>query len=75
MEKGRVGERYILGGENLSFNDFFAQVTQLSGIRHHLFHIPLSFIMFFAQLELTRAKIFKGYPLITPEWVSVFSQN
>ena len=34
MEKGRVGEKYILGGENLSLKDFLKLVSQVSGKRH-----------------------------------------
>jgi dihydroflavonol-4-reductase len=30
MEKGRAGERYLLGGHNLSFADYFARMERLS---------------------------------------------
>lgn len=32
MEKGRLGERYILGGENLTFRDFFELLHELTGL-------------------------------------------
>lgn len=75
MQHGRSGELYTLGGENLSFNKFFEILTELSGVKHHLFHIPLSLIQLVSKLEIIRAKVFRGYPLITPEWVEVFSKN
>ena len=75
MQHGRSGELYILGGENLSFNKFFEILAELSEVKHHLFHIPLSLIQFVSKLEIIRAKVFRGYPLITPEWVEVFSKN
>jgi dihydroflavonol-4-reductase len=31
-EKGRVGERYILGNHNLTFGDFYALVGQIAGV-------------------------------------------
>jgi dihydroflavonol-4-reductase len=31
MQKGRIGQRYILGGQNLSFTDFYALLSELSG--------------------------------------------
>lgn len=31
FEKGRVGETYLLAGENLSYQDFFGRVGQLTG--------------------------------------------
>jgi dihydroflavonol-4-reductase len=32
MEKGRVGERYILGGENLTYRDLFQLAHELTGL-------------------------------------------
>ncbi|HET9956044.1 MAG TPA: NAD-dependent epimerase/dehydratase family protein [Polyangiaceae bacterium] len=32
MAKGRVGERYILGGENLTYRDFFTLLHELTGL-------------------------------------------
>ncbi len=75
MQHGRSGELYILGGENLSFNKFFEILAELSEVKHHLFHIPLTMIQLLSNIEVTRAKLFRGYPLITPEWVEVFSKN
>ncbi|HEY8613250.1 MAG TPA: hopanoid-associated sugar epimerase [Roseomonas sp.] len=31
FERGRIGERYILGGENLSLQDFLAEIARLTG--------------------------------------------
>jgi dihydroflavonol-4-reductase len=33
LSKGRPGERYLLGGANMTFKDFFARLERLSGIR------------------------------------------
>jgi dihydroflavonol-4-reductase len=32
MEKGRSGERYILGGQNMELAEFFAKLEQVAGI-------------------------------------------
>lgn len=32
LERGRPGERYLLGGANLSFRDFFGRLERLSGV-------------------------------------------
>lgn len=66
MELGRRGERYILGGENLSFNAFFQIVSEIAGRSYRMFHVPDSIAMLIARLEKTRARYLKGYPLITP---------
>jgi farnesol dehydrogenase len=72
MEKGRLGERYILGGENVSLREFFRMIDQVSGKRH--FQIPLLSVtpLVFAYLLKKRAQWFGIYPQITPGWVRTF---
>jgi len=72
MEKGRVGQRYILGGENASLKQFFRLIDELSGKRH--FQIPIfrSGALLFAWLLKKRAEWFHVYPQITPGWVRTF---
>jgi dihydroflavonol-4-reductase len=40
LQKGRVGERYILGNRNLTLKDFLAMVAQISGCRAPGIRIP-----------------------------------
>ena len=40
MEKGKIGEKYILGGENISMGNFFKLLEALSGINAPKRHIP-----------------------------------
>jgi len=72
MEKGRVGEKYILGGENLSLKDLFRLVDRVSGKRHFQITIRRPAAMTYAWLQKKRAERFGIYPQITPEWVRVF---
>ncbi|MBL8239133.1 MAG: NAD-dependent epimerase/dehydratase family protein [Bryobacterales bacterium] len=39
-QKGRVGERYILGGENLTLQQIFAELERQSGVRAPKIQIP-----------------------------------
>jgi dihydroflavonol-4-reductase len=39
-ERGKAGERYVLGGHNTSWPDLMAKVADLSGIRHPLAVLP-----------------------------------
>lgn len=75
MEKGAPGERYILGGENCSFNDFFALCAGLTGRRHTMFHLPLPVMMAFAHSQQFLADTFGRKPLITPPFVRKFLRN
>ncbi|MBI5242528.1 MAG: NAD-dependent epimerase/dehydratase family protein [Elusimicrobia bacterium] len=61
--KGRVGERYILGGQNLTLKqalDLLAQVTGLSAPR---FQTPYPLALAFAYLDSARARLTGGTPV------------
>ncbi|HSK14109.1 MAG TPA: NAD-dependent epimerase/dehydratase family protein [Phnomibacter sp.] len=40
MEKGRVGEKYILGGHNISYIEFFETFRRLSGKKARILTVP-----------------------------------
>ena len=40
MEKGRPGERYILGGRNMELGEFFAKLEQVAGVRRPRVRVP-----------------------------------
>ncbi len=73
MENGRVGRRYILGGENATLKEFFRTIDRASGKRH--FQLPLYTVapMIFARWQLRRAEWFGIYPTITPGWIRTFA--
>lgn len=73
MEKGRIGEKYVLGGDNVSYNEFFRIISEVSGKKYLIFRIPYRLAILFGKIEQLKAKIFKTYPLITPEWVETFA--
>lgn len=72
MQAGRTGEKYILGGENISYNDFFQFLTNFSRRKYKLFHIPSAVALTFAELEKLKASWFGKTPLITPGWIKTF---
>ena len=72
MDHGKSGERYLLGGENASYNDFFSLLARVSGKRYRMLHIPSAIAMGVSRLEEFRAEHFNHYPLITPGWVKTF---
>lgn len=75
MERGRAGERYILGGENASFNEFFEHLGELTGTPRHMLHIPLNAMMAVAKTQQWMADRFQRPPLITPPFVRKYSRN
>lgn len=75
MEKGRVGERYILGGENSSLSGLLRLVDELTGKKHIQVGLPRTVAMSYAGLEKLKAEWFGVYPRITPGWVETFLED
>jgi len=73
MERGQIGHRYLLGGENASLKQFLDLVNEVSGRRH--LRIPLGKLLplaFSGYLKL-QARLLGIYPAITPGWVRTFT--
>ena len=75
LEKGRSGERYILGGENMSFSEFFERISAITGRSYKLIPIPFFVMMIIASVMKFLADVFQISPLITPEWVRKYLYN
>ena len=75
MMRGRAGERYLLGGENATYLQFFGTVANICGQERWMFGLPRSMAMAFAGLQLKRAQWTKRYPLITPEWTDAVMRH
>jgi nucleoside-diphosphate-sugar epimerase len=75
MEKGTIGERYILGGENVSLENVYRAVDEVSGKKHFQMSLPPSLAMIYAKEEQLKAEWFGLYPQITPGWVDTFLQD
>jgi nucleoside-diphosphate-sugar epimerase len=75
MEKGRIGERYILGGENANLKQIFQMVDEASGKKHFQMNLPPKVAYLYAGLEKKKAEWLGLYPQITPGWVETFLQD
>jgi nucleoside-diphosphate-sugar epimerase len=64
-----------LGGENLSYNDFYKIVGDISKQHRSVIHIPIWTAMGIARLQLLFAHTFRKHPLITPKWIRIFSMD
>lgn len=62
-ERGRLGEKYILGGENLSLAELFERLARLSGIPAPRFKVPYAIAYGFAAgAELIARTITRRVP-------------
>jgi len=72
MQHGQSGERYILGGENMTMAAFFDLVDEFSGKEHLRLPGRPAGAFIFSYLQLWKALLFGGYPLITTPWIRTF---
>jgi nucleoside-diphosphate-sugar epimerase len=75
MEKGRIGERYIIGGDNASLKQFYELVDEVSGKKHFQVNLPPKAGLAYGSLQKIAAKTFGIYPQITTGWVETFLQD
>ena len=75
MDYGRPGQNYILGGENVSFNDFFRLLLGETKRRYRMLHLPSTLAVAFSEFEALRSKYTRHYPLITCGWARTFLTN
>jgi NAD+-dependent farnesol dehydrogenase len=74
IEHGKGGNRYIIGGENLSFNQYFDYVKTATNAKQTMVHLPVSIIMAIAYVMQWLA--FIGItPTITPPWARRYMYN
>jgi len=65
LRRGRVGERYILGGENLSLGQMLAEIARLAGRRPPTVKLPRALIYPIAYAAEGLARITKREPFVT----------
>lgn len=75
MQKGVSGQRYILGGDNISYNDFFNLLRKLTRQNHKLIKIPVKVLLGWAQMEILRANMTGKRPMIVPAFVEKLTHN
>jgi nucleoside-diphosphate-sugar epimerase len=72
LEKGKIGERYILGGENLSLNALAEMVTRCLKTKRRLIHLPLPVLKGLSWIELGLCQLQGREPRISPESVALY---
>jgi farnesol dehydrogenase len=70
--RGRPGHRYALGGDNLTFTQFFETLTEVTGKRSWLIHLPVWIMITVAKFLEWQASVTGISPLITAPWVKKY---
>lgn len=64
-EKGKVGEKYILGGENMILADILAEVAMICGRKAPTVKLPHGALVPVALVAETWCRVMGGEPLVT----------
>lgn len=75
MEKGKAGEKYLIGSFNDSFEGIMSALARISGKKHKLFNVPFGILRFYANFVGGIAGLFNFDPVITKDWVAKLNQN
>jgi len=75
IEKGKLGEEYVLGGDNRSLNEFFRILSDLTHVRRPVRHLPFALGKFAGIMEVARARAFGHIPQLTPGVVEIFKHD
>ncbi|MGC9200330.1 MAG: hopanoid-associated sugar epimerase, partial [Acidobacteriaceae bacterium] len=72
LERGRVGERYILGGENLTLKQILDRLAEITGLKSPTMKAPHALAMAFAFLdEMVTGRLRGKEPRATMEAVKM----
>jgi nucleoside-diphosphate-sugar epimerase len=75
MEKGLGGEKYILGGENLSYQSFFQTIKQQAGKQIRLIRIPTFLLRLWSFLYMSVCNLFGKETHLSPKIIDRLAQN
>lgn len=71
FERGRIGERYVLGGDNMSLEEILREVARVAGRPAPGVRLPHGLVMPVAYLSEAWARVFGGEPLATVDGVKM----
>jgi len=69
LERGRVGERYILGGENLTMKEFLNMLSEITGLPAPRLKLPLGPLLPVSYVNKALALMLNYTPRLTPETI------
>lgn len=75
LEKGRSGERYILGGQDATLPEVFDIWSEFTGVKAPRWEIPYPFSYLVALLSEAKANILGGTPSLTRESLRAYQEH
>ena len=71
-KKGRVGERYVLGNENMSLRDFFRLTGEVAGVDPPKLKLPSTAVLVSSYVYQAISSLTKKPPIMTPGMVRIY---
>ncbi|GGF36998.1 hypothetical protein GCM10011611_49350 [Aliidongia dinghuensis] len=71
FDKGKIGERYILGGENLTLSAFLAIIARLTGRKAPTISLPIDLLMPLAYGAELYARVTGKEPFVTRDGLTL----
>jgi len=68
-EKGKIGERYILGGKNMSMREFLGILEKITGIPAPRMRLPYAPLLALSYVNATWCRMTKSTPRMTPDTI------
>jgi farnesol dehydrogenase len=75
LERGRAGERFVLGGENASLQQLFELVREATGVSAPRLRLPFALASAIGRLQWLWAEATGQPPLLTPGEVGIFREH
>ncbi|EQA36645.1 putative hopanoid-associated sugar epimerase [Leptospira inadai serovar Lyme str. 10] len=70
-KKGRVGERYLLGNENLTLSEYFGLIAEIAGVKPPRIKIPYYVALGMGYIFELGAAITKKHPIATASEIRI----
>ncbi len=75
LKHGKIGEHYILGGQNVGFASLLAEIAEMSGHRPPCLRLPRSVLYPFAWLAEAKARWTHREPFLTRDGLRMSQQR
>jgi len=75
MEQGTPGNRYILGGEDISFNTFFSTLQSITGKTYSMVKLPQRIIEAYSRFEQLKTTLTGLPPVFLPEFAERLTRD
>ncbi len=64
-ERGRIGERYIFGNENITVGDFFGLVADIAGVKPPRLKLPYGIALLLGHMFQVQSRITRKPPVVS----------